>query len=84
MRKILRDIQDGTFATRWILENQAGRPGFLAMRRLNSQHQIEHVGAELRSMMPWLGSGVQKPEITENKNASQKQTEPQPIAESKK
>jgi ketol-acid reductoisomerase len=54
MRGVLHDIQDGTFATRWILENQAGRPSFLAMRRAGAQHQIEQVGRELRAMMPWL------------------------------
>lgn len=54
MRSILDDIQDGTFATRWILENQAGRPSFNAMRRRAREHQIEQVGAELRSMMSWL------------------------------
>lgn len=54
MRKILKDIQDGTFATNWILENQAGRPHFLAMRRLRSEHPIEEVGARLRAMMPWM------------------------------
>jgi ketol-acid reductoisomerase len=54
MRKILREIQDGTFASRWILENKAGRPGFLAMRRQHAQHQIEEVGRDLRAMMPWL------------------------------
>ena len=54
MRRILQEIQNGAFATRWILENQAGRPSFQAMRRTNAQHQIEHVGRELRAMMPWL------------------------------
>lgn len=54
MRALLSDIQDGTFATRWILENQAGRPSFNAMRRNARNHQIERVGAELRSMMTWL------------------------------
>ena len=68
MRKVLREIQDGTFATRWILENQAGRPGFQAMRRMNAQHQIEQVGSELRSMMPWLNAPNKKPEIAETKN----------------
>ena len=67
MRRILRDIQDGTFATRWILENQAGRPSFTAMRRSNAQHQIEHVGAELRAMMPWLKPVDKRPEIAETK-----------------
>ena len=68
MRKILREIQDGTFATRWILENQAGRPSFQAMRRSNAQHQIEQVGSELRSMMPWLNAGNKKQEIAEKKS----------------
>jgi ketol-acid reductoisomerase len=54
MRKILKEIQDGTFASNWILENQAGRPHFLAMRRLRSEHPIEEVGAKLRAMMPWM------------------------------
>ena len=54
MRQALREIQDGTFAREWILENQAGRPGFLAMRRMHAEHQIEEVGAELRGMMSWL------------------------------
>ncbi|MBI4217000.1 MAG: ketol-acid reductoisomerase [Chloroflexi bacterium] len=54
MRQILADIQDGTFAKEWILENQAGRPSFNAMRRQEKEHLIEEVGAELRAMMPWL------------------------------
>jgi len=54
MRRILREIQDGTFARTWILENQAGRPSFNAHRRREAEHAIEQVGAELRSMMPWL------------------------------
>ena len=54
MRQALREIQDGSFAREWILENQAGRPGFLAMRRQNAEHQIEEVGEELRGMMSWL------------------------------
>jgi len=54
MRQVLSEIQDGTFAREWILENQAGRPSFLAMRRMGAEHPIEEVGAELRAMMPWL------------------------------
>ncbi len=54
MRKVLREIQDGTFASRWILENKAGQPAFKAMRRAHAQHQIEQVGRDLRAMMPWL------------------------------
>ena len=54
MREILGEIQDGSFAREWILENQAGRPSFLAQRRINAEHPIEEVGAELRGMMSWL------------------------------
>ncbi len=54
MRNVLDEIQNGTFARNFILEYQAGMPGFKAMRRLQSEHQIEEVGAKLRAMMPWL------------------------------
>ena len=54
MRQVLSEIQDGSFASQWILENQAGRPNFLAMRRQRSEHPIEEVGARLRAMMPWM------------------------------
>jgi ketol-acid reductoisomerase len=57
MRKLLRDIQDGTFARTWILENQAGRPNFLARREREAQHPIEKVGSGLRGMMTWLKKG---------------------------
>jgi ketol-acid reductoisomerase len=54
MRKILGEIQNGQFAREWILENQAGRPSFNAMRREDAIHPIEIVGKELRGMMSWL------------------------------
>ena len=54
MKKVLTEIQDGTFARNWILENQSNRAGFSATRRRESRHQIEQVGAELRSMMSWI------------------------------
>jgi ketol-acid reductoisomerase len=54
MRAILEEIQDGSFAREWLLENQVGRPVFNAVRKRESEHPIEKVGAELRSMMPWL------------------------------
>ena len=54
MKRVLGQIQDGTFAKEWILENQAGRPSFNALRRINASHKIEEVGAELRGMMAWL------------------------------
>jgi len=54
MRQILAEIQDGSFAKEWILENQAGRPVYNALRRMDEEHPIELVGRELRKMMPWL------------------------------
>jgi ketol-acid reductoisomerase len=54
MRKILGEIQRGEFAKEFILENLAGRPSFLAMRRRDADHPVEHVGAEMRAMMSWL------------------------------
>lgn len=53
MKKILSEIQDGTFAKNWILENQANRPSFLAQRRIQSEHLSEKVGQELRGKMSW-------------------------------
>ncbi|HLA18808.1 MAG TPA: ketol-acid reductoisomerase, partial [Dehalococcoidia bacterium] len=54
MKQILGNIQSGSFAREWILENQAGRPSFMALRRQNAEHPIEQVGKQLRAMMPWL------------------------------
>jgi ketol-acid reductoisomerase len=54
MRQILEEVQDGSFAREWILENQAGRPSFLALRKQNAEHQVEQVGKELRAMMRGL------------------------------
>jgi ketol-acid reductoisomerase len=59
MQEILGEIQSGKFAREWILENQAGRPSFLATRKAEREQLIEKVGAELRAMMPWL----KRPEI---------------------
>jgi ketol-acid reductoisomerase len=54
MRQILAEIQDGSFAKEWILENKAGRPEYNALKRMDEEHPIELVGRELRGMMPWL------------------------------
>ena len=54
MVEILAEIQDGSFAKEWILENQAGRPTYNALKRMESEELIEEVGAELRQMMSWL------------------------------
>ncbi|MDD3694382.1 MAG: ketol-acid reductoisomerase [Lentisphaeria bacterium] len=53
MRKVLAEVQDGSFARNWILENQAKRPHFNAMRRMEKEHQIEKTGEELRAKMTW-------------------------------
>ncbi|MBL8483799.1 MAG: ketol-acid reductoisomerase [Rhodocyclaceae bacterium] len=54
MRKILREIQTGQYAKEFILENRAGAPQLFATRRNMAAHPIEKVGAQLRSMMPWI------------------------------
>ena len=54
MKQVLTEIQDGTFAKKWLLENQVGRPTFNAMRRMEAEHPIEKVGNELREMMSWI------------------------------
>ena len=56
MRKILQEIQSGQFARDFVLENQAGKPGFTAMRRQEAEHPIEEVGKDLRAMFSWLKS----------------------------
>ncbi|HNR88613.1 MAG TPA: ketol-acid reductoisomerase [Spirochaetota bacterium] len=54
MRKVLSEVQDGTFAKNWILENMAGRPQFNMTKKMQSEHHIEKVGSELRKMMKWI------------------------------
>ncbi len=53
MKKVLDDIQTGKFARDWVLENQAGAPGFHAMRARMNAHKVEEVGERLRAMMHW-------------------------------
>ena len=53
MKKVLSEIQDGTFATKWIAENKDGRAHFNATRRIKAEHQLESVGKELRKMYSW-------------------------------
>ncbi|WP_437190709.1 ketol-acid reductoisomerase [Planctomicrobium sp. SH527] len=54
MKKVLEEIQDGTFARNWLLENKVNQASFKARRRRERNHQIEQVGRELRSMMNWI------------------------------
>ncbi len=55
MKRVLHDIQSGTFTRNWLLENKVGQVGFKATRARANQHQIEEVGEKLRAMMPWIG-----------------------------
>ena len=57
MRRILEEVQDGSFAREWLAENRAGRPNFERLRQEDHDHQIEQVGAKLRAMMPWAEEG---------------------------
>jgi ketol-acid reductoisomerase len=54
MKKILTEVQDGSFALEWILENQANRPRFNAVDRMEKSQLLETVGKELRRMMHWI------------------------------
>jgi ketol-acid reductoisomerase len=54
MKRILTEIQEGTFVRDFVLENQSGGPSLKSMRRLQGEHQIEDVGEKLRGMMPWI------------------------------
>lgn len=56
MKKVLEEIQDGTFASKWIAENNNGRAHFNAKRAIEASHQLEEVGAEIRKMYSWNDS----------------------------
>ena len=53
MKKVLEEIQDGTFASKWIAENNNGRAHFIATRNLKAEHQLEQVGADIRKFYAW-------------------------------
>ncbi|MBG0767461.1 ketol-acid reductoisomerase [Sphaerochaeta halotolerans] len=54
MKQVLTDIQEGTFARNWLLENQVGRPYFNAKKRIERESLLEKTGEKLRSLMSWL------------------------------
>ncbi|HWM01930.1 MAG TPA: ketol-acid reductoisomerase [Actinophytocola sp.] len=56
MRKILGEIQDGSFAREWVAEDEAGRPNFTRLQKEGTEHPIEQVGEKLRGLMSWVGS----------------------------
>lgn len=59
---MLAEIQNGTYARKWIAENEAGRPWFTAQRAKEQVQQLEEVGARLRSLMPFLNPVNVKPD----------------------
>ena len=59
MKKILAEIQSGSFAKEFILENKANRPMFNALLRKGKEHRVEQVGEKLRKMMPFVGKKLQ-------------------------
>jgi ketol-acid reductoisomerase len=63
MKRMLKEIQDGTFAKAWIEENEKGRPNFKATRAKEQEHLIEKVGARLRAMMPFLNPVNVRPDM---------------------
>ncbi|MBO5525806.1 MAG: ketol-acid reductoisomerase [Clostridia bacterium] len=64
MKKVLEEIQDGTFASKWIAENNNGRAHFIAKRNLEASHQLEEVGKELRKLYSWNDeSSIEKEEM---------------------
>src|SRR5699024_12791434 len=60
MQDILKEIQDGSFAKDWVLENQAGRPRYNAINNQEYNHPITQVGKDLRALMPFVGEAVNK------------------------
>ncbi len=60
MKKVLTEIQDGTFAAEWIQENEIGRPRYRELRDVGKKHPIEDVGARLRTLMPFVNAGKKK------------------------
>ena len=56
MKRILAEIQDGSFAREWILENKANAPAFKAMRRKERSHPVEIIGKQLRKLMSWINA----------------------------
>ncbi|MDZ7675174.1 MAG: ketol-acid reductoisomerase [Acidimicrobiales bacterium] len=59
MRKVLDEIQDGSFAAEWVAEANGDRANYDRLRREGEAHPIEQVGKELRGMMPFISAGKQ-------------------------
>ena len=63
MKKILAEIQSGQFANEWLAEYRSGGTEFAKLRKSNTEHAIETVGAKLRGMMSWLFNQNKKEEV---------------------
>jgi ketol-acid reductoisomerase len=61
MKKVLAEIQDGTFARQWIAEYAAGNANYKALKQADLEHPIEATGRKLRANMPWLANAPQAP-----------------------
>jgi ketol-acid reductoisomerase len=73
MKKILGEIQDGQFAKEWVLENQANRPQFNALRERDRNHLIEKVGRDLRAMMSWIAASSGKTQAQTTQKTEEEQ-----------
>ncbi|CAN5714308.1 ketol-acid reductoisomerase [soil metagenome] len=83
MRDVLKEIQDGSFAARWIREDENGRQEFERLRQQDRNHQIEQVGARLRAQMSWLDAveveaGQAQAATGQRSDASVREAEPVP------
>ena len=71
MKKVLTEIQDGSFARQWIAEYQAGNANYKALRQADLEHPIEAVGRQMRAQMPWLATAeVAAPPVARTSQAA--------------
>ena len=70
MKKILGEIQDGTFAQEWVAEDDNGRPNFTKLQREGQEHPIEQVGEKLRGLMSWVGTRRTTARLATRRNGS--------------
>jgi ketol-acid reductoisomerase len=73
MKRILNEIQEGRFAKEWVLENQANRPMFNALRERDHNLMIEKVGRELRAMMSWISASAGKTQAQTTQKTEEEQ-----------
>jgi ketol-acid reductoisomerase len=72
MKEVLEEVQNGTFAREWLLENQVGKPSYRRMLARDLEHPIEEVGRKLRARMPWLeGAANEESHPDDGRSAAQ-------------